>query len=149
MIITSKKIQDLKELFRDHQKWDGVMSDQVKTVKERNGNNPVSVLRDGKTVEIKEKDLWQELYYGGFTSQAWEILAKKYPDIEEAHKNEEEIAIRMRDFTVRNFGFAFSQMSLVDLIDLIQGIRRYELMRFFFIDKLISIFYGIFGKKTE
>ena len=125
------------------------MSDQVKTVKERNGNNTIAILRDGKTIDVKENDLWQELYYGGFQSQAWEILSKKYPEIKEAHEKEEGVAIRMRDFSVRNFGFAFSQMSLVDLIDLIQAIRRYELMRFLFIDKLISLYYGIFGKKTE
>lgn len=148
-MITTQKVKELRSLFSEHRKWEEIMSDQAKTAQDRNGRNLVKLQREGKEVEIKEKDLWKELYYGGFGSQAWEILSKKYPDVAEAHEKEEQSAIKLRDFTVVNFGFAFNQMSLINLIDLIRAFRRYELMRFFFIDKLISAYYGIFGKDKE
>ena len=148
-MITTQKIKELRILFKEHRKWSEIMSEHLKVAKDRNGENKLFVMRNDKKEEIKEKDLWDELYYGGFGSQAWGLLSAKYPEIAEAHKKDEEMAIKLRDFSIMNFGFNFSQMSMVDLIDLIMAIRRYELMRFFFIDKLISIFYGIFGKSKE
>lgn len=149
MMITTQKIKELRQIFSEHRKWEDIMSDQAKTAQDRNGRNLVKLQRDGKEIELKEKTLWEELYYGGFRSQAWEILSKKYPEVAEAHEKEEELSIKLRNFTITNFGFAFNQMSLINLIDLIRAFRRYELMRFFFIDKLISLYYGIFGTDKE
>lgn len=149
MMITTQKIKELRNLFTEHHRWEEIVSDQAKTAQDRNGKNTIKIQRDGKEIDVREKELWKELYFGGYESQAWKILSAKYPEILNAHQKEEGLAIELRDFTIKNFGFAFNQMSLINLIDLIRAFRRYELMRFFFIDKLISLFYGIFGADKE
>ena len=145
MYISSKIIKDLRDLFAEHQKWTGILSEQLKTVQERNGKNLIKLERDGKEVNVKEEDLWKELYYGGANTQAGKVLFEKYGEIKHAQEKEEELAGELRDFTIMNLGFSFNQMSLVNLIDLIMAIRNYELKRFFLIDK----FYDLFRKKKK
>jgi len=142
MYISSKIIKDLRDLFAEHQKWTGILSEQLKTVQERNGKNLIKLERDGKEVNVKEEDLWKELYYGGANTQAGKVLFEKYGEIKHAQEKEEELAGELRDFTIMNLGFSFNQMSLVNLIDLIMAIRNYELKRFFLIDKIYDIFRG-------
>lgn len=137
----------LRELFDEQKELAEMISDQIKTAQDRRGENLLIVERDGKNVNIKENDLWKEVYYGGIDSSGGRALEKEYPQIFEAYRKDQEIAKKLKDFTLFNFGFSFNNMTLVNLIDLIRAVRRYELMRFFFIDRILSLYYAILRKK--
>ncbi len=147
MYITTEKIKVLRELFDEQKQLTEIISDQIKTAQDRRGENLLIVERDGQNVNIKENDLWKEVYYGGIECNGALALKKEYPQIFEAYEKDQEIAKKLKDFTLFNFGFSFNNMTLVNLIDLIRAVRRYELLRFFFIDRILSLYYAIFRKK--
>lgn len=148
MYITTEKISRLRDLFDKQKALAEIISDHIKTAQDRDGETLMELERDGQNVNIKENDLWKEVYYGGIDCPAGKALEIKYPEIFESYRKDQEIAKELRDFTLYNFGFAFSQMTLVNLIDIIRAVRRYELMRFFFIDKILSLYYAVFRKKA-
>lgn len=148
MIITSNKIKELKSLFRELNLNKEIISDGVKTVQDRFGDNLVKLNRDGNEVELSEKILWKEVYLMGVDSQAGQILKNKYPQIFENYIKDGLLVRKLNDFTLENLGFGFMEMSLIDLIDLMSAIYKYQLLKLLFIDKLIYA-YGFLRTLTK
>ena len=94
-------------------------------IKEQAKNNKVLVTRKGQEVEITEKDLFDELYWGAETD-ALDILKAKYPLLFELEEQSIQKAKEIKLYSVKEFGFSPEKMNLTNLIDLIIKINKYK-----------------------
>lgn len=134
MKIKSKQIKELNNLLKEKVLVNEALSDNLKTEQDRYGANEIELERGGKKVKITEKILWQEVFYGGKTSEAGKILSKKYPVIFELQTKSEELDKKINNFTMVNWGFFYNQMTLGVLINLIIATINWRIKRFFFLD---------------
>jgi len=84
-------------------------------------NKKVKIKRDGKEVEVDEKDLWRE----GLSLQegeAWDHLNKEYPEVFEAFKKHNDLAEELIASFVKEFGFALTEMSQGKFIKAVEHI---------------------------
>ncbi len=146
MTITYSQIKELKTLYKEYKKVSELISELKKTYQDRYGMNLVKLTRDGKEIELEENVLWTEIFYGGIETQAGKIMSEKYPELFENFKKQAVILDKLNLFTAKNWGFFFQQMSLVILIDLVLALIRYQLLRFFFLDKIIIGFKKLISK---
>lgn len=146
MTITYSQIKELKTLYKEYKKVSELISELKKTYQDRYGMNLVKLTRDGKEIELEENVLWTEIFHGGIETQAGKIMSEKYPELFENFKKQAVILDKLNLFTAKNWGFFFQQMSLVILIDLVLALIRYQLLRFFFLDKIIIGFKKLINK---
>ncbi len=146
MTITYSQIKELKTLYKEYKKVSELISELKKTYQDRYGMNLVKLTRDGKEIELEENVLWTEIFHGGIETQAGKIMSEKYPELFENFKKQAVILDKLNLFTAKNWGFFFQQMSLVILIDLVLALIRYQLLRFFFLDKIIIGFKKLISK---
>lgn len=153
MTITYSQIKELKSLYKEHKKVSELVSELKKTYQDRYGKELIKLKRDGKEIELEENVLWTEIFHGGIETQAGEIMSKKYPELFDNFKKQAEILDKLNLFTAKNWGFFFQQMSLVILIDLVLALIKYQLLRFFFLDKIIiglkKLTFKIYVSKTR
>lgn len=141
MTITNKQIKDLKNLFSQQQFFAEIVSQQLKTIIDRNGTEEVEVERNGQTVKLTIKTLFDEVYYSnGNPCQAREILEKRYSELFRNYEEQKKVDEALKNFTAKNFGFFYTQMTLVNLVDLVLALIRYEIMHFFLIDRIYDFF---------
>lgn len=95
-----------------------------------NGENDITISRDGQPVTIKEKNLWTEVFALGPDSDAGQILKNVYPAAfelsAEANKKSEE----MKKFAIASFGVNPLEMSLSDIFRIIEAVfemKKHEL----------------------
>ncbi len=146
MTINYSQIKELKSIYKEYKKTSEIISELKKTYEDRYGKNIVKLNRDGKEIELEENVLWTEIFHGGIKTQAGKIMAEKYPELFDSFNKQEQLLDKLNLFTVKNWGFFFQQMSLVILIDLVSALIRYELLRFFFLDKIIIGFKKLINK---
>lgn len=127
MKITAKQIKELNRLYKDKKIVAEQISDAKKTYQDRYGKNLVKLTRAEKEIELEENTLWQELYYGGVETQAGEILKGKYPELFALLEKDTALNMELNNFTAKNWGFFFNQMSLSILIDLVLALIKYQL----------------------
>jgi len=132
MIIKTAQIKKLNELLAEKKRLDELVSSQVKTHQDRNNEREQEVERDGKKVKIKEKVLWLEAFHN--VKQAREDLRKLYPETLNASDKSNELTARINEFTMREWGFIYNQISLGILINLIIATISWRVRRFFFLD---------------
>lgn len=147
MIIKNWQIKKLKEIYKQKKHIDEVISENKKTLQDRHGEREIEIEREGKKIKIQEKVLWQELFYGGLQSQAGKILFEKYPEMKEYSDKQIALNDKLNLFTLKNWGFYFADMDLVRFIDITLALIRYQILRFFFLDKLIINYKKWFTKK--
>ncbi len=122
MIITQKQISNLRKLQNEQFEIDKVVSDKIVQVKRSNGENLIEVERNGEKLKVRESILWREVYELGPDCQGGEILRKKYPDIFDQAVKQNENADKLYSYSIENFGFDYTKMRLIDLIDLIEAL---------------------------
>lgn len=127
MIITGTNIRELKDIYVKQKMLAEAISNMKKTYQDRNGKNLISLERDGKKINLDENTLWVEVFNGGVECQAGTILAEKYPELFAKFKEHTVAVERLNLFTAKTWGFFFSQMSLVILIDLVLALIKYQL----------------------
>jgi hypothetical protein len=124
MIITQKQIKELRKLQNEQFEIAVIVSDKINQNKRAGGENLIEVERNNEKLQVREKILWEEVFHLGPDCQAGEILKKKYPDTFELAIKQNEGADMLHGFSIKNFGFDYTQMRLIDLIDLIEAIFR-------------------------
>jgi hypothetical protein len=89
----------------------------------------VKVLDDKtkKEVEVREFDLWQECLYLGWKAgkRADKYLSKKYPELWERLKRQEELSIEYKKFQIDNFGFELQSMHPRNLLMFILMVTKF------------------------
>lgn len=126
MKITRNVVEGLQVLTDDLTKTQEQLSEMVKTVKSYKGDVEHELKREGKMVRIKERYLWDEVYYLGKDSQAGRVLAEKYPEIFELWDLEQKIASDYNIFVKSNLHIDANQMKMSDFIQLILGLIEYK-----------------------
>ncbi len=127
MKIKRGQIKDYQKLSKRFRDLEFIISEQVKTAQDRNGNNEIKLEREGKKIKLKERILWDEALRGGIKTQAWQELKKIYPEIFNSVDEKDKLINELNIFTTKNWGFFWNQMSLSILIDLVKALIKYTL----------------------
>ena len=127
MKVTNKQIKAYKKLANRKKQLDYIISEQVKTAQDRDGNKEHKIKREGKNIKLTENILWEEALRGGGKTQAWEILKELYPETFKLVDEKDELELELRNFTAKHWGFYWNEMSLSILIDLVKALIKYTL----------------------
>ncbi|MDP2654940.1 MAG: hypothetical protein Q8Q08_13045 [Candidatus Omnitrophota bacterium] len=104
-----------------------VMDEQVKTAKAQHGDVRITVQRGDEEQEVPQKALWEELYYLGWDSPAAKDLEALYPELFKTHAHEQELIAGINAYEELTFGFTHGQMTMPNVLRLIQGCIRVEM----------------------
>ncbi len=126
MAITKKSISKLKALEKQVKQIKENASDLLAKAKENSETKLHKVEREKETIEVSEKDLWEEVYRLGIKCQAGEILQKEYPEVFKAYENQEAKAKEIDDFFLNEFGFQFAKITPTNLIKFVEAIIDYK-----------------------
>ena len=126
MAITKKSISKLKALEKQAKQIKENASDLLAKAKENSETKLHKVEREKETIEVSEKDLWEEVYRLGIKCQAGEILQKEYPEVFKAYENQEAKAKEIDDFFLNEFGFQFAKITPTNLIKFVEAIIDYK-----------------------
>lgn len=85
-------------------------------------NKKITIKRDGKDIDITEKDLWDEIYYQANTDASI-ILEKKYPDAFKKSKEFNSKGDELVKFLAVEFDLPTKKDNLVSFGKLIKFIR--------------------------
>jgi len=149
MKITQRQINKLNKLYDEHHHISEVLSDNIKTVQDRHGEDVMEVEReipkqdsqgrvlkdkDGKDIlekkkiNLQQKLLWKEISVLGHEGhQAADILRHKYPEIWDYKEKELKIANEIKEYSLKNFGFEANKISLRNHIALTQALVKLEI----------------------
>jgi hypothetical protein len=135
------KFKKLEKLHNEKKKLDELISDNLKTIKARFNDRQHKVIREGKEVMVKEKDLWEEIWHlGGDASvEAGKIMRKKYPDLFILVDKGSTLGEEIGNFTLVHFGFDHKAMTLSNYISLSKQLIRFEITKLDYIAKIILV----------
>jgi len=124
--VTRDMMNEYFALHREREVFGEEMTDYVRTSRAR-GADCILKCKDpetGKPVELKEDILWREIEQHGIIRGE---MKKKYPKIMEYKEKEFAILERIRVFEVSNFGFTYSQMTLPNVMRLINSLVKFRM----------------------
>jgi len=151
--VTQNKLEVLYKLYDEVQKADDEVSNFMKKAKTTE-NGYLPVLREGaeKRVQIKEKDLWTEVYNLGENCNAGKALKEKYPEVFAAQKKQKAIAISIDVFVKRELGLNYRGVKLSDIFRISEAMIEYHqpLNKFWrWVDSLFSKAYDSMFKEDK
>jgi len=128
MKITKEKIEKLLELDEKLSEQREKVSDMLKDVKARNGENKITVNdeQEGGKRKIKEKDAWQEVYHLGNQAEPYDALKEKYPKLFEESDKESKFAKEYQSYVQEAFNTNYRKMKFSDLVRVVLGIVDYK-----------------------
>jgi len=127
MKITKQKIEKLHKLTDEVKHFEFIASENLKTAKDRHGNNRVKLERNGKKIELAEKILWEEVFHLGEDSQAGKILKKKYKKVFNLYEKQKDKVKELKNFITKEFGIDFTKITVSDYVKLTEAIIEYKL----------------------
>ena len=127
MKIKKGQIKAYQKLSKRFKELEFIISEQVRTAQDQNGNREVKLKREGKNIKLMERILWDEALRGGSRTQAWQELKNIYPEIFKLVDEKDKVSAELNIFTTKNWGFFWNQMNLSILIDLVKALIKYTL----------------------
>ena len=121
MIVNRENIEVIKKMQLELDEAMGEATEKIALAK-ANVNNVVKWVKNGKEIECEEKHLWDETYMVGEGCDAYKTLANKYPEAFEAVKKQQSKVLEMNNYTVKNLGLRFNQVSIAEIIVLIEAV---------------------------
>jgi hypothetical protein len=106
--ILTKKVNDAKEQA----------SELLRIAQDRFNDKTHKVEREGKTVELTEKTLWDEVFYLGTASQAAKILQKEHPEVFEKYREQDVAALELMKFAKAELGINYKEITLADYLQM-------------------------------
>ncbi len=128
--LKKEQIETLHELTAKITEKTDLASEILRTVQDQHGEIDQTFEREGKQVTVKEKVLWQEVFYlykKDPNCQAAKILKSVHPEVFEAYAEQDKSAMELRDFAIKTFGFDYQMMTLSDHVSLIDAMIDYKL----------------------
>jgi hypothetical protein len=127
MKVTNKNIEKLIKLDKEISKLKEDVSNRLNEVKRDFGDEDIEVKDEqkGGTRKIKQKDAWEEVWHLGESAEAYKALKEKYPKLFELSEKRKDKIKEMREFTIKEFGTDYSNMTFSEMIQLIIGIVKY------------------------
>lgn len=127
MKIKKGQIKAYKKLSKRFKELEFIISERVRTAQDQNGAKEIKLKREGKSIKLMERILWDEALRGGSKTQAWQELKKIYPEIFKLVDEKDKVSAELNVFTTKNWGFFWNQMNLSILIDLVKALIKYTL----------------------
>lgn len=125
MVLTKEILDELFKLYEELDKYRELHSEQLKTVQDQFKDRKVSLERDGKTIEVTEKTLWDEIRFLGIESQAGQALKERYPDVFASFERFQKLAKEAEIFVLKYMGFDYTQMTLSNYVKLTLALIEY------------------------
>lgn len=123
-MITRENINELKNITSKIEEAKELSSELLRTAQDRFNHVTHKMMRDGKEVEIKEKTLWDEVFYLGVASQAGQILERAHPEVFASYKEQERLAQELKKYGITEIGFDPTQMSLANYLDMSEALFK-------------------------
>lgn len=120
-MITRESIKALRDTSDDLRAQKELASELLRTAQDRFGHQEVEIERDGKTIALTEKVLWEEVFLMGTSCQAGTILKKAHPEVFEAFEDQDRKAGKLKEISVKELGVDYTQMTLSDYVALMEG----------------------------
>ena len=125
--ITQNKLKVLYKLYDEIQKAEDEASDLIKKAQvNKDGYLPVFRKGEKKRVQVKEKDLWEEVYTLGENCIAGKALKEKYPEVFKAQKKQNEIAATINIFSLGELGLNYKAVKLSDIFKISEAMIEYH-----------------------
>ncbi len=115
-MFTRENLNRLHELTQDVADTKEMASELLRTAQDRYRTRTHKLEREGKTIELTEKVLWDEVFYLGADSQAGKLLAGVHPEVFEGYKKQDNAAAELKKFSVVELGIDYSQLTLSDYL---------------------------------
>lgn len=125
-MITRDKINTLRELTAKVAECMETASELLRTAQDRHGARVHKITRDGKEIELKEKVLWDEVFYIGRKSQAGQFLEQLHPEVFQAYSAQDQAAAELKKFGVVELGFDPTRLTLSDYLEITE--QLFEVM---------------------
>ena len=130
MTINDKTLNSIRDLNERLGKQEILASELLRTAKDRFGETQVSIKRDDKTVQAKQKDLWEEVYRLGLKCQAGEVLREKHPQVIEAYEEVQKITKEINTIARMDLDLqSHNRLSLKDILNLAEGIAEWKIKK--------------------
>lgn len=125
--INAKKIEKLRKIYADLDDLKRKTTDAIIAAKEFKHNVLLIKRKDGKEVEVKEGDLWDEIRVLRRETEAWDVMKRRYPSAfaygEEEEKKVEELSV----FCHKELGIDPMALRLLDIVQLVDAMVEYKL----------------------
>lgn len=118
--------EELIGLTADCQTINNQVSEELAKIKRDNKDCLHKITRNGQEQEVAERFLWDEIFNLGLDCEAGKLMEAKYPELWENVKKQEELTKKLTNLSIEKFGFDFRQMTLLNLIILIERITEGE-----------------------
>lgn len=105
-------------------------SELLRIAQDRHNDKVHTLVREGKEIQLKEKTLWDEVFYLGTGSQAGKILAKEHPEVFEAYKAQDVAADELKKFCILELGVDYTHMTLSDYLHLTETMFAFMLKEY-------------------
>jgi len=112
----TKKVNEAKELT----------AELLRTAQDRYNDRLHKCDREGRSVELKEKVLWDEVFYLGPNCQAGKILTKEHPEVFNAFAEQEKLAEELKKFCLLELGVDYTALTISDYLKMTE--QLFELM---------------------
>lgn len=128
MEITQEKLAKLYQLYDELDAAKEASSDAIKEAQEGKADKKATITRkNGETVEVTEKELWDEIFYLKDRSEGWEYLKSKYPKAFETSDAVTDKLDEIRKFTHGEFGLDPNQIKLSDIFRIVEAVLEYKM----------------------
>jgi hypothetical protein len=128
MAITRETIEQLYRHYDELDVLEQQASAAIKVAQEHK-NEEITIAQEGKSVTVREKDLWDETWTLGPACEAGALLREKYPDAFEISDRHAAKAQELREFTVAKLGIDYRAMKLSDILRLVEGVIELKLQQ--------------------
>lgn len=115
---TLTKLHDLTAKVRESKE---LTSELVRTAQDRFNHRTHKIMRDGKMQDIREKELWVELFHLGHVSEAGKILREAHPEVFEASDKQSKLADELKKFCMLELAINMEAMTISDYLRLTEG----------------------------
>ena len=123
MKITREQVDGVRKIYSELNTLTGDVNEKINLAKLNTGNK-IKWIKNGKEVECEEKYLWDEVFHLGEECDAYKTLSAKYPDAFETVKKQKGKVVELNDFTIKNFGLKFNQVSMLDIFDIVESLIK-------------------------
>jgi len=122
MKITRDTITELHRLTGNTITAEATASEILRTAQDRFNHVEETFVREGKTITVKRKVLWDEVFLlGAGGNQAAEILSNLHPEVFAAYKLQEGAAGDLQKFVSLEMGIDMKAMRISDYMKLTEG----------------------------
>ena len=145
MIINEKILNDVRTISTEIDKKNVLASELMRIAKERFGETSLSIERNikgsgMKFIQVKQNDLWTEIYHLGMDSQAGKVLREQHPAVIKAFDSVNKSVDELNTIATLHLGLqGYQKVSLKDIINISEAIAEMKVRKLVNAESLINV----------